>query len=209
MQEADIHVHYEAIEGLGFDVTHQQFQESDIQDVTLLHCGDQKCIAAITYSGDVDAALDNSEHVEHWERLGSTTESVTYLCRSVTPPELQETGCPEHTLAIQSMTPCDNGFSVTVVADQEALECTPAPNVLDRYVTLEKLTQYRGPGRDLESLTRRQRQVVETAFRLGYYEVPRETTADEIARHMDLDRSTVSEHLQRAEHNILSSLLSG
>jgi predicted DNA binding protein len=42
---------------------------------------------------------------------------------------------------------------------------------------------------------------------LGFYTVPREATIDEVAAEMDLDGATVSEHLQRAERNILSQQL--
>ena len=68
------------------------------------------------------------------------------------------------------------------------------------------MTDYRGPTSHLDSLTDRQQEIVQTAFSMGYYEVPREASTDDIAREVDLDPSTVSEHLQRAEHNILSQL---
>jgi predicted DNA binding protein len=43
---------------------------------------------------------------------------------------------------------------------------------------------------------------------MGYYEVPRDVSTNEIAAQLDLDSSTVAEHLQRAERNLLSTHLS-
>jgi predicted DNA binding protein len=42
---------------------------------------------------------------------------------------------------------------------------------------------------------------------MGYYEVPKEVSADEIAAELNLDSSTVNEHLQRAERNLLEQIL--
>jgi predicted DNA binding protein len=39
---------------------------------------------------------------------------------------------------------------------------------------------------------------------MGYFAVPREVSTDEIAGELGLDSSTVAEHLQRAEKNLLS-----
>ena len=43
---------------------------------------------------------------------------------------------------------------------------------------------------------------------MGYYEVPREASTADIAAEIDVDPSTVTEHLQRAERNLLSHHLS-
>lgn len=59
----------------------------------------------------------------------------------------------------------------------------------------------------MDSLTERQRTVLETAYAKGYYEVPRHVSSDELAANLDLDKSTVLEHLRRAERNVLSELL--
>ena len=42
---------------------------------------------------------------------------------------------------------------------------------------------------------------------MGYYEVPKEVSADDIAAEIDLESSTVNEHLQRAERNLLGRFL--
>jgi predicted DNA binding protein len=49
--------------------------------------------------------------------------------------------------------------------------------------------------------------VLRTAHRLGYFAVPREASTAEVAAALGLDDSTVAEHLQRAERNLLDRLL--
>ena len=55
-------------------------------------------------------------------------------------------------------------------------------------------------------LTERQRDILDVAVRTGYYEIPRQTTHQEIAAELALAPATVSEHLQRVESNLISSL---
>jgi len=52
-------------------------------------------------------------------------------------------------------------------------------------------------------LTDRQQEVLETAVRCGYFEVPRECTLADLAARLDVDKSTVSAILRRAECRVL------
>lgn len=54
-----------------------------------------------------------------------------------------------------------------------------------------------------ELLTNRQKEILETAIREGYFEVPRECTLAELAETLDLDKSTVSTILRRGEGRVL------
>ncbi|MFB6073127.1 MAG: helix-turn-helix domain-containing protein [Halobacterium sp.] len=49
------------------------------------------------------------------------------------------------------------------------------------------------------ALTDRQREVVETAVAVGYYDVPRTAGQDDVAAELDCAASTVAEHLRKAE----------
>lgn len=59
----------------------------------------------------------------------------------------------------------------------------------------------------LSHLTARQREGLEIASYAGYYDVPRQVFAEEIADELDVDASTVTEHLQRAQRNLLIQFL--
>jgi predicted DNA binding protein len=68
-----------------------------------------------------------------------------------------------------------------------------------------------GDGRDdaESALTDRQREVLRTALRMGYFEVPRECTLADVAAEFDVDKSTVSGVLRRGEGRILKRALTG
>ncbi|NHN40473.1 helix-turn-helix domain-containing protein [Halorubellus sp. JP-L1] len=56
-------------------------------------------------------------------------------------------------------------------------------------------------------LSTRQRRAVEIALELGYYEVPREATHEDVAAALDCAPSTAAEHLRKAESTLLRSAL--
>jgi predicted DNA binding protein len=80
-------------------------------------------------------------------------------------------------------------------------------------VTLERLTRSGGSGGcdpvvvDRGRLTDRQREVVRTAQRLGYFEYPRETDAEAVAAAVGIARSTFSEHLAAAQRRVFDELV--
>lgn len=59
----------------------------------------------------------------------------------------------------------------------------------------------------LSMLSDRQRKALVTAFNLGYYEHPRETTHGDIAAQLGCAPNTVSDHLQKAEKKIMTEAL--
>jgi DNA-binding CsgD family transcriptional regulator len=58
-----------------------------------------------------------------------------------------------------------------------------------------------------DSLTDRQREVLATAREAGYYEWPRETTAEELAARLDISAPTLHKHLRMAERKLAAALL--
>jgi len=60
---------------------------------------------------------------------------------------------------------------------------------------------------DVRRLTDRQREVVETAYEMGYFEYPRESNATEVAAALDIQPSTFTEHLTAAQGKLLGELL--
>jgi len=60
---------------------------------------------------------------------------------------------------------------------------------------------------DVRRLTDRQREVVETAYEMGYFEYPRESNATEVAAALDIRPSTFTEHLTAAQGKLLGELV--
>lgn len=60
---------------------------------------------------------------------------------------------------------------------------------------------------DRGSLTGRQREVLETAHRMGYFDHPKGANAGEVADELDINPSTFTEHLAAAQTKLMSALL--
>jgi GAF domain-containing protein len=63
------------------------------------------------------------------------------------------------------------------------------------------------PGSLLEALTTRQREVIETAYRCGYFDVPRNASGKEIAEMFGFSNPTFHEHVREAERKLFDALL--
>ncbi|APW96837.1 DNA-binding protein [Halobiforma lacisalsi AJ5] len=75
-------------------------------------------------------------------------------------------------------------------------------------VVVEEIGGLAGVPGELDStLSDRQREAIEAAFELGYYEIPREADHEDVARALDCAPSTAAEHLQKAESKLLRSVL--
>ncbi|RQG90491.1 helix-turn-helix domain-containing protein [Natrarchaeobius chitinivorans] len=59
------------------------------------------------------------------------------------------------------------------------------------------------------SVTDRQREALETALEVGYYEVPREANHEAVAEEIGCAPSTAAEHLRRGEANVLHAAIDG
>ena len=103
------------------------------------------------------------------------------------------------TLSLPSVDPIDE-----IV---ETVEATGAS------VTLERLTRSGGSADcdpvviDRGRLTDRQREVVRTAQRLGYFEYPRGADAEAVAAAVGIARSTFAEHLAAAQRRVFDELV--
>ncbi|SDJ42430.1 helix-turn-helix domain-containing protein [Natronorubrum texcoconense] len=60
---------------------------------------------------------------------------------------------------------------------------------------------------DRDLLTTRQREILETAHELGYFEYPKGANATDVAEELGIARSTFTEHLAAAQTKLLDALL--
>lgn len=106
---------------------------------------------------------------------------------------------------------------VFYAADYEQLRAVVAA-LRDRFPGVDILRFVRSPAEgapgetdavlvDRGRLTPRQREVLETAFEMGYFERPRRANATEVAAELGIDPSTFREHLSAAEGKLLEDVL--
>ena len=103
----------------------------------------------------------------------------------------------------------ETGASVTLIGTTEMVQEAYGrlPREIQKHITFEQVSETLpsvGGARSL--LTERQREVLDTAVKLGYYSVPRQATSTDVAEALDCAPSTASEHLRKIEARILSEL---
>ncbi|ELZ85803.1 transcriptional regulator [Haloferax elongans ATCC BAA-1513] len=83
----------------------------------------------------------------------------------------------------------------------KVMDCTNADIRVDSISSTEGAEPERG--RRLDTLTRSQREAFELAREEGYYRWPREISTRELASKMDISKTTLLEHLRKAEAKLL------
>jgi hypothetical protein len=87
---------------------------------------------------------------------------------------------------------------------QRALENVPAEMDVD----VEAVGEFGGDADAPESaLSARQREALEAARELGYYDHPRGATHEDVAAELDCGPATASDHLQKAEAKVVEAVL--
>ena len=210
MRQATIHLSDAELASLGLRELVSLFRDAGLRRVSELRCRGSGCLLAVTVAEAVAAdRLRERSDVEWFERIDDGGGSVTYLCK-VAVPDVGDAVEPYHETEVtqQGIDPTDEGLDMTILGSHEALgERVDEYEAAGANVLLRAISDYEGPNEPLDATTPRQREVLETAFEFGYFDVPREATTEAVGDALDLDASTVREHLQRAQHNLLSELL--
>jgi hypothetical protein len=94
----------------------------------------------------------------------------------------------------------DGCIRLTVVGDADALQRTVDRSPDGADVSVVRIRSgVVGGGAPESALSDRQREVLAGAVAAGYYEVPRESTLEDVGERLDAAPSTVAEHLRKAE----------
>lgn len=102
----------------------------------------------------------------------------------------------------------DGAMHGRVVGDPEALQRAfdDAPDVID--VDVEEIGRFRGRLDEPETaLSERQREAVDAALALGYYDQPRGATQADVAEALDCSPQTAGTHLRKAESKVMRAAL--
>jgi predicted DNA binding protein len=102
----------------------------------------------------------------------------------------------------------DGTMSARVVGDAGALQraLEAAPDGVE--VQIDTISQFYGHTDDpVVGLSDRQREAVAAALELGYYNQPRGATHEDVAAELDCAPQTASDHLQKAEANIICAVM--
>ncbi|NHN41288.1 helix-turn-helix domain-containing protein [Halorubellus sp. JP-L1] len=210
MREAEVSVSETAFEAMGVDELVSLTREAGHRTVEELACHGNGAVVQVEVESRLDEdRLTALDCVDKWNHVAARDDSHVYVI-SFTAPDLPETLADTADDLVGTCDPevDDSGATMSLVGPHAAIA-----GQLSEYERagvspqLRRIGRYEGPDHPLDELTARQREVIETAWELGYYEVPRAVSADEVAAALALDSSTVTEHLQRAERNLMGQFL--
>lgn len=207
MRQAVVNIGSDLLADRGFQF--EVFRDAGVLDTEILSCEGRRGVFRIHVEEQLDAGgLDAMDAVQWWEQVSSEGSGYVYLVeavdtgvRNVTSPGADRfPRCEQLRLT-------DQGLTMTWAGPQDRLHEELAQlETAGTDVSLEQLRGYQAREGPFDALTDRQREVLEGAFERGYYDVPRQASVQEIAAEFELDDSTVAEHLQRAERNLLRTL---
>lgn len=101
----------------------------------------------------------------------------------------------------------DGTVTVSLIGVAEEIQAAvdEIPDVVD--VTIEGITGVgRATGAARSLLSARQRAALDAALDLGYYDIPRKASHEDVAEAIDCAPSTAAEHLRKAESTLLRSV---
>ncbi|WP_458209939.1 helix-turn-helix domain-containing protein [Haladaptatus sp. NG-SE-30] len=207
MREAHVTFSDSEFEAMGIEKLVSLCREAGLSEFTELVCHGDGAVVQVNVETPLEKdMLSSLECVTGWEYVAKSGDTWVYVI-AFTAPELPECIADRMDDLVGTCDPVvsDRGATLSFVGTHDAISGTVSEyEAAGVSLDLQKLSTYEGSARPIDQLTDRQRQVIQTAYDMGYYEVPRAVTTADIAAKLDIDPSTVAEHLQRAERNLLS-----
>ena len=159
------------------------------------------------------AAVDDDVGVRERVTEGDTTLAVTDACLRAESDGVEDTLAEHGCLLVPPLTYADGEKHLRVLAlAPESLTEVYHDLRADYDVTVaDKQTvsapRSAAPGQTAPDLTARQTAVLRAAVEAGYYDRPRATTTADLADRFALARSTLEEHLRRAERKVTAAFV--
>lgn len=107
-----------------------------------------------------------------------------------------------HKLAIIFPVTIHNGYGIIeVFANRDQIE------LFEKVFDKIKILKISDEINKKEHLTLKQKEILETAYMLGFFSYPRKITLTELAKHIKVSKSTLSENIRIAENKIMSNYI--
>ena len=147
---------------------------------------DVRAVAAAPTTGDSGLAFVHVEESPTLERFRAIGADIPLVVR----------------LPVECLP--DGGVRMTILGPDRAIQAAVDRVPPTVSVRLEAIGGFEGAA---AALPDRQRAVLEAAVEHGYYDAPRRCTQRELAEHLAVSHSTVSEHLRKLEARLLPAIL--
>ena len=159
----------------------------------------------------LEPTLEESPHVADWELLALTErECYCFVAGEATPGSraLFENFTRGSLLTVPPVSLNRDGTSTFTLVGTEAdiqAAVEGVPDLVD--VTVEAVGGERvATDSVVGALSPRQREAMEAALEIGYYDVPRSGAIEDVAIELGCATATAAEHLRKAESTVISSL---
>lgn len=158
----------------------------------------------------IGGVLDSDERIRYLHRTGARDGRYTFRCLSKAPCIVHE--LIDHGFLVESIRyqPGEERLTGAVVGTAVLKEVLEAAG--ERVgVELEGVSPLGDDGRQgiagRWNLTPAQADALAAAYRLGYFEIPKETTAAAVAAELDISKSAFLERLRRGQSAILDNII--
>lgn len=182
-----------------------------IQHLNLLNDGTAVTLSRLRGDrAELERILSETEDIIRWDvsEAGDDLQAYIHFVPNATTLALMEL-TREHELVLDTPIEYNSDGSIRVsVIGQDDVVQKAIDHVPDNVrLELEQLSDYDPELRELSSLlTERQREILDAAVEVGYYQVPRKATHEDIAALVGISTTTVGEHLRKIEARLLSEI---
>lgn len=196
----------------GIEEVIKVYREAEILNIEVMSCDWTGGVIRVRVKEELDTQrLEEHDTVVWCEQVSHHGSGHVYLIEmtatQTSGPKPVET---DDVLPVNFVNIDDQGVTFDISGSQEGIrDVISAYEDADINVTLHGLHEYRSRADMSDSMTERQQEILQVAYESGYYEVPRGTSTTKLAEELGVDGSTVAEHLQRAERNLISAVLDG
>ncbi|MDS0221844.1 helix-turn-helix domain-containing protein [Haloarcula sp. S1AR25-5A] len=162
----------------------------------------------------IERALTSAYDVQKWTHIGSAGDTHRYQAVPALSFEEQLGGQIDDLDGLEALATADAIIErIAVTADgweqtgwfADRAAFTEFSSFWQRNADfeLERLTRDGEPKSPGNGLTDRQLEAMRTAYELGYFEIPRRTSLETVARELDISASSLSERLRRAQTQLI------
>ena len=162
----------------------------------------------------LERRLADDPDVSDYEVLPLSDRECHCFLEGVGTPDARELWANFNRGSVMTVPPvewnADGSSTFTLVGTEEDIQAAVDGVPEDVPVDVERVGGTSVRPEDVRgALSDRQRETVETAAAVGYYDTPRDATTEDVASEMGCAPSTAAEHLQRAESKVMTALFDG
>lgn len=212
MREISLVSSYDEMDTFGVGRLINQLKADGVESLTPLTCQGSRGLGLMVASEPLDCEAYLAYDCVHRLTPVSNDDCYEYVCE-IEVPEFGDIldRYAGKTFLNSDIRFTESGLALTVVTSQDTIdeitrELNEHPEIRNPWCEIKHVNRYSGRANLLGPLTDRQQEVLEAAHDMGYYDIPRRATSEELAEQLDLEKSTVLEHLRRAEHNLVNHI---